>query len=195
MWTHILGNIVNVTVMLVLFQWLYLTYWFCFLLITLVSTSFSFLLICVSLLSTLVSLLFYLLPLSNCIPNTPHTHSFSPSSLWPSLSFSSPHSPSVCVCWIDCTSGYIFCPHFCSLPLASPSHSSLECRPTVGYYCLIKGRLGRRRPDKSIKLPLAVPEGRWIEMDFVPAREYPRVHLFQMVSEDVYAEAARWLQQ
>lgn len=74
-------------------------------------------------------------------------------------------SLSICVCWIDCTSGYIFCPHFCSLPLASPSHSSLECRPTVGYYCLIKGRLGRRRPDKSIKLPLAVPEGdgsRWI---------------------------------
>lgn len=91
----------------------------------------------------------------------------------------------VCVCWIDCTSGYIFCPHFCSLPLASPSHSSLECRPSVGYYCLIKGRMGRRRPDKSIKLPLAVPEGRWIEMDFVPAREYPRVHLFQMVSDDV----------
>lgn len=119
----------------------------------------------------------------------------SSSSSWPSLSFPSPHSSSVCVCWIDCTSGYIFCPHFCSLPLASPSHSSLECRPTVGYYCLIKGRLGRRRPDKSIKLPLAVPEGRWIEMDFVPAREYPRVHLFQMVSEGVYAEAACCIQQ
>lgn len=100
-------------------------------------------------------------------------------------------SLSICVCWIDCTPGYIFCPHFCSLLLASPSHSSLECRLTVGYYCLIKGRLGRRGADKSIKLPLAVPEGRWIEMDFVPAREYPRVHLFQMVSEDVYAEAAR----
>lgn len=100
-------------------------------------------------------------------------------------------SLSIRVCWIDCTLGYIFCPHFCSLPLASPSHSSLECRPTVGYYCLIKGRLGRSRPDKSIKLPLTVPEGRWIEMDFVPVREYPRVHLFQMVSEDVYAEVAR----
>lgn len=55
--------------------------------------------------------------------------------------------------------------------------TSVECWPTVGYYCLIKGRLGRRRPDKSIKLPLTVPEGRWIEMDFVPARESPRVHL------------------
>lgn len=79
--------------------------------------------------------------------------------------------PSLPICWIDCTTGYIFCPHFCSLLLASPSHSSPECRPTVGYYCLIKGRLGRCSPDKSIKLPLAVPEGEIDRNGFCPSEK------------------------
>lgn len=113
------------------------------------------------------------------------------------LSFSSPHSPSVSVCVGLIAPRVTYSVH---ISLASPSHSSPECPPTVGYYCLIKGRLGRHWPDKSIKLPLAVPEGggwggggsRWI-LSLV--REYPRVHLFQMVSEGVYAEAARRVQQ
>lgn len=56
------------------------------------------------------------------------------------------------------------------ISLASPSHSSPRRPPTAGYYCLVKGKLGRHWLDKSIKLPLAVPRdggGRWIEMDSV----------------------------
>lgn len=111
---------------------------------------------------------FYSLLLSHRLPNSLPSLTFS-TSLRPRLSFPSSPSRSLSVCWIDSTSGYIFCPHFCSPPLASPPHSSLECRPTVGYYCLIKGRLGRRRPDKSIKLPLAVPEGEMDRDGFCPS--------------------------
>lgn len=123
-------------------------------------------LIRVSLLSTVVPLhFFFTCSLCHIVFLIIRTLTLSLSVFFLAISLVFLPSFSICVCWIDCTSGYIFCPHFCSLPLASPSHSSLECRPTVGYYCLIKGRLGRRRPDKSIKLPLAVPEGdgsRWI---------------------------------
>lgn len=78
--------------------------------------------------------------------------------------------------------------------LASPSHSSPECWPTVGYYCLIKGKLGRCTPDKSIKLPLAVPEGEMDRNGFCPSE---KVSQGAPLANGVRgcAEAARWLQQ
>lgn len=51
--------------------------------------------------------------------------------------------------------------HSVRIPLVFRSRSSPEWPPTAGYYCLINGRLGRRSPDKSIKLPPAVPKWWW----------------------------------
>lgn len=60
-----------------------------------------------------------------------------------------------CVC--VCTLVYIFRPHFARLSFTLVSGAAADC----GCYCLIRAGPPRRRPDKSIKLPLAVPGGGW----------------------------------
>lgn len=90
------------------------------------------------------------------------------SSFWPHLSFSPPHSSSagLTVPWVT------YSAHISALCCSPLLH--IRCRsagPTVGYYCLIKGRLGRCSPDKSIKLPLAVPEGEMDRNGFCPSEK------------------------